>query len=614
MVKTEEHDWRDEDTPKKKELYFDATVTIRCHIAVARDIQSKLRQGSARSELFRRTCFGSWLDVQSTSNDPLLVHLILQTQYRPVGSHNALYFHVGGQDLRFGPEEFCLITGMRFGPYHLGQGGAYITLRERVFGYVPKLKLSHVKHVFDYSLDQLSDLDAVRVCLLMLLEFGFMGRESKNFVDPALLQLVEDLDSWNTFPWGSYVWKVVYEQLHNKLEKCAARIPSIATMKQLSYSLQGFIWAFKIWIFEVFPYARNFAIKHGGIPRAISWGKSSRVTHELALQLVTNATMHGFEPLQVLAPTLAERETDWWRASHPYFDSFAYDSSPQTKKARLSSPPQSSVKVCNLLVDDIANSTTMPVEDIADATTSHRTTERRENVENKIEKPVVMTHLTNPEECVDELWKARQPHCVKTEMPMTSDLFGFSDRLEDHVVAGTVSSEGDIVCVQGYTVKQRVAPVLEAIFKKHGDIAAACVFKPASMRSSFLEIICEVVIRIQTNDNLEKTEEIEQQVLAMEAANIDVSWLRVHLEAICKRKEASKKCGLLLEMKANAILVKKAAQMDLRAQRNELAAAQKRVEQAERCVTVFRIVEKNLNDNILESKVNIDSWAREQVL
>ncbi|KAJ0756164.1 putative phospholipase [Helianthus annuus] len=182
-------------------------------------------------------------------------------------------------------------------------------------------------------------------------------------------------------------------------------------------------------------------------------------------------------------------------------------------------------------------------------------------------------------------------------MPTTSDLFGPSDHAET-INEGKVSCQSDMICVQGYNVKQSVAPILESIFKKHGDIAADCLFKPASMRSSFLEIVCEAVSRIQTNDRIHKIEEIEQQVLVAEAANINVSWLRVHLDTI----RANRKCSLLMEMKANTSLVKKAALMDLRESCVELMAAQERFEKAEKCVRVLNLVENNLNDNILESK------------
>lgn len=241
-----------------QELFFPAELTIKCHIAIARVIRVRLRPGSARSALFRGTCFGPWLDVRNTSNDPSLVHLILQTQmYCPSARHDVLIFHVGGQTLRFGPREFCLITGLRFGSHHWTQGRADMTFRERVFGHVQgRVKVSDLQNVFNRSLDQLSDLDAVRLCLLLLVEVGFMGHDSTSMVDLSYLLLVEDLNSWNSYPWGSHLWKVVYEQLHNALPKTSAQRTFIPNITQLNYSLHGFIWAFKVMLF----YLRNFCI------------------------------------------------------------------------------------------------------------------------------------------------------------------------------------------------------------------------------------------------------------------------------------------------------------------------------------------------------------------
>uniref|UniRef100_A0A251UXD5 Putative phospholipase-like, Aminotransferase-like, plant mobile domain protein n=2 Tax=Helianthus annuus TaxID=4232 RepID=A0A251UXD5_HELAN len=591
--------------PTTEELY-PANVKIRCQIGVTTEIRDRLGPGSARSELFRGTCFGHWLDVQNTCNDSPLVHLMLQTEYipTPVVHQDALYFRVGGQDLRFGPQEFCLITGLRFGPHHWKYERADMTFRERVFGDAQaRPKVLDIKNVFNRFLDRLSDLDAVRICLLMLVEVGFMACDPRGPVDLTLLELVEDLDSWNTYPWGSYVWRSVYKHLHNALAKRSAR----HRYMPLGYALSGFIWIFKIWIFEVFPYAKTFAVKRDGIPRAISWGASKCMTWKLALPFVTDATVPGFEPLPALTPTPEECATDWWRASCQFFDDYAYDSSPLLKKAHLSSPSQPSVMVPDQLAEDIADPITMPS---SNNTTGHQSTGSRTNMEkrmDKLQKPLVMTRLTSLEERVDELLKARRPLCLKAEIPTTSDLFGPFDHVEDRVVVGKVSSESDIICVQGYNVKQSVAPILESIFKKHGDIAADCLFKPASMRSSFLEIVCEAVSRIQTNDDIE---EIERQVLVAEAANVNVSWLRVHLDAI----RAHRKCSLLVETKANMGLVKKAALMDLRESCVELMAAQERFEKAEKCVRVLNLVENNLNENILESKGSVDSWARQPVV
>ncbi|GKE72640.1 hypothetical protein Tco_1534681, partial [Tanacetum coccineum] len=111
-----------------------------------------------------------------------------------------------------------------------------------------------------------------------------------------------------------------------------------------------------------------------------------------------------------------------------------------------------------------------------------------------------------------------------------------------------------------------------------------CVCKTASVRSSLPKVVCKVFWRIQTSNVatiLSEFKEIERQVLDAEATNINVSWILAHMEAIQKRNEAMKKSTLLKEMKANTILVKRAAQIDLRERGTKLEAAQNLFEEAE---------------------------------
>nr|GEY37876.1 phospholipase-like protein [Tanacetum cinerariifolium] len=96
------------------------------------------------------------------------------------------------------------------------------------------------------------------------------------------------------------------------------------------------------------------------------------------------------------------------------------------------------------------------------------------------------------------------------------------------------SPRSSVVSVHGYNVKESVAPILESIFKKHGDIAANCSFKTESIRASFLELVCDVVKQIQTTELIATMEEIECKVSEAEAANINVSWLRSHLDDVKK--------------------------------------------------------------------------------
>ncbi|GJR12860.1 phospholipase-like protein [Tanacetum coccineum] len=157
------------------------------------------------------------------------------------------------------------------------------------------------------------------------------------------------------------------------------------------------------------------------------------------------------------------------------------------------------------------------------------------------------------------------------------------------------------ICVEGYKVKDINAPILETILKKHGDIAAKCVFTD-SMRTSLLEVVCEIVRLIETNDIISKMEEINNQLTVAEASKIDVSWLRVHLETILQRNEAQVKKTSLMEMTTNTMLVKRAARTDLKERYDKLVAAQIRFKEAKRCVKVLDLVEKKLNSDALKFK------------
>ncbi|XP_035835101.1 uncharacterized protein LOC110910805 isoform X2 [Helianthus annuus] len=197
---------------------------------------------------------------------------------------------------------------------------------------------------------------------------------------------------------------------------------------------------------------------------------------------------------------------------------------------------------------------------------------------------------------------ANLSHCNRSEPP------------KDVIVRKFSSRRSDIVCVQGYTVKRDVAKILEAIFEKHGDIAHKCVIKTNSLRSPILEAVCEVAKWIQVNDVIDKLEDIENRLSDIKAVNIDVSWLQTRLDAICKRKEVSEEYNLLMEMKANTLSAKKAAQICLRKRRAELADAQEQSKKAKRCVDVLHLVGANLIDHLFKSEAKMNSWVKDAVV
>ncbi|KAI3771894.1 hypothetical protein L6452_03065 [Arctium lappa] len=328
--------------PNQRVDYYEASLSIRAKISIAKDILAKLSESDRRLALFRGTCFGPWLDIQSKYGDPLLIHIMLQTQFFPEGAlTDEMWFRVGGHELRFGPEEFCLITGFRFGPRDALPEMRGNPFRDRVFPHLAghkHVKGSDLRSVFtSRAFAQISDLDAVRICLLLLLEVGFVGRQQSLVVADFFLCLVEDLDSWDRYPWGSYLWALTHEQLKTALPRRQHHV-SVKSDKQAKYTRTGFVYAFKIWIFEMFPVAKTCALRTNVIPRAIAWQRTVAITWERGLTFL-NVNDDGLQPLMELSPTDAEQETDWWKDSKCFFDSIADDLQQPAKRSRSYSPP-----------------------------------------------------------------------------------------------------------------------------------------------------------------------------------------------------------------------------------------------------------------------------------
>nr|GEU38853.1 transposase, MuDR, MULE transposase domain protein [Tanacetum cinerariifolium] len=74
-----------------------------------------------------------------------------------------------------------------------------------------------------------------------------MGKEDRNCIPRHLVTLVEDLDAWNDYPWGEYVWAKFYERTVNIVD--VHRQHHLDEKKKnpnynATYNLYGFAWAF----------------------------------------------------------------------------------------------------------------------------------------------------------------------------------------------------------------------------------------------------------------------------------------------------------------------------------------------------------------------------------
>ncbi|GKA36318.1 phospholipase-like protein [Tanacetum coccineum] len=179
-----------------------------------------------RHILFQSTCFGPWLDLMLFDHEPLVIDYMLRRQHKVDDQHHdmPLIYYMEGHSLHFGRREFSLIIGFRFGTVNFDlHPFSDLKFHNRVFlnkiGFIIT-NLDIIGFIEDEErFGKLFDDDAIRLCLLLALEVIFMGRLLTFKVDDTLFRLVENLEAWNSFPWGEHLWCHLYDEIKNSKQR-----------------------------------------------------------------------------------------------------------------------------------------------------------------------------------------------------------------------------------------------------------------------------------------------------------------------------------------------------------------------------------------------------------
>ena len=185
---------------------YHAKVSTRTKLHYLRTIRHKLSPNRERLALFKSTVFGDWLNIKTHSHDNHLLHYLLQHQREVQNSdiNTPFYFDIGQHSLEFGRQEMCLILGFRFGDVSFAQchkrKSGFKTcilqiLRENRRERTQTIKTEHLVKILNdpFEFDSLTNDDAVRCCLLIILENVFMGKQERSLIDEHILVLVDDL-------------------------------------------------------------------------------------------------------------------------------------------------------------------------------------------------------------------------------------------------------------------------------------------------------------------------------------------------------------------------------------------------------------------------------------
>ncbi|PHT81356.1 hypothetical protein T459_14371 [Capsicum annuum] len=164
-----------------------------------------------------------------------------------------------GMPVCFGWEEFAIVTGLKYYPPFPSQ--VIHTLTQKKAPRTPqkgKVKSSDrddLVSIVGPSFKNKNLIEALKgkglskrhkqsLCLVWFVHNALWARDVNNNISLGLIRISEDLEVFNSYPWGNESFKMTIEYFSTPLT------PKIV-------NLYGFSWAFMAWAFEAIPYLRQ---------------------------------------------------------------------------------------------------------------------------------------------------------------------------------------------------------------------------------------------------------------------------------------------------------------------------------------------------------------------
>ncbi|KAL5573722.1 hypothetical protein UlMin_023319 [Ulmus minor] len=262
-----------------REVYtnkFLAKITVKEQLQILAEIKGALKESEL--ELFRGSCFGHFLDLDAgwmegdkTGKRNMFagqyVHFLMLRRMSTMKKRE-LWFLVEGKPARFFIHEFAIVTGL------VCTSKPFLALEERVklkdrirdeyFKGTTQIKVDDIQKAFRSLCDKEEggkkkaekekDLttDRVKIALLYFMKGVLLRADPKRNVSTFHMNMVDDLDMFNSYPWGTVVYDTTVDSLRGKdmAEKYRERLRK-PPHKQLSdvketYTLYSFPFAFQV--------------------------------------------------------------------------------------------------------------------------------------------------------------------------------------------------------------------------------------------------------------------------------------------------------------------------------------------------------------------------------
>ncbi|KAF3451325.1 hypothetical protein FNV43_RR07420 [Rhamnella rubrinervis] len=180
---------------------YKAKVTIKSFLNSAVNIIKK-KLSTTQLAMFDKTCYGHFLQVNELQFSGQVVNYMLWRQCI-CDDPDIMVFNFGGSGARFTIQEFCLISGLFYGPVPSTRPTSSRRFRDTYFGGRKFPLHNHdIVEVFMTATCEDNE-DMVKLALLYFLEIVILSKEMPKPMPVERVDVLDDIKYFLTYPWGT---------------------------------------------------------------------------------------------------------------------------------------------------------------------------------------------------------------------------------------------------------------------------------------------------------------------------------------------------------------------------------------------------------------------------
>ncbi|PHU24580.1 hypothetical protein BC332_09687 [Capsicum chinense] len=226
------------------------------------------------------SCYGKYLDLLEDNNARFQMKMVYdllkrKCMYENNDKMNEVWINYCGMPVCFGWKEYAIVTGLKYYPPSPSQVIPTLTqkkaLRTSKKGKGKSNDRDDLVSIVGPSFKNKNLIEALKgkglskkhkqsLCLVYFVHNVLWERDVNNNISLSLINLSEDLEAFNNYPWSYESFKMTIKYL-------------LTPLTPKTVNLYGFPWAFMAWAFEAISYLRQQVNYKEEVfrPRVLRW-------------------------------------------------------------------------------------------------------------------------------------------------------------------------------------------------------------------------------------------------------------------------------------------------------------------------------------------------------